>query len=273
MRWLAVIAVGLAMAACKPTAQEIRAAGQRSLDAESAASGLAPRSEAAQQAADRFATLAAGAATSGQAPRLSDPVSGPLLNEVFDTSAIPVFTGTHADMHAMEGWSGAVTKVGRVYMFAGTGVTDPATPMTDALQARVDHNLATYAPEIGRYFDAQVVLLSRVTATGYYVLVTGDYNETQRDEGMQDLRGAARGIYAADLDTIAKTQTQGTADDAWRLARVKVMVVMAPRLSTLADPTVYLPLQHKARDIEAATNDPALKAELELFATRIEPPQ
>jgi hypothetical protein len=269
MRWLAAIGIGLALAACKPTAQEIRAAGQRSLDAQSAASGLAARSEAAQQAADRFVALAAGATTSGQAPRQSDPVAGPLLNAVLDTSAIPVFTGTRADMHALEGWMGAVTKVGRVYLFAGTGVTDPATPMTDALRARVDQNLAAYAPEIGRYLDAQVVLFSRDTATGYYVQATGDYNETQRDGALQDLRAAVRGIYAADLDTIARTQAQGIADDAWRLARVKVMATMAPRVGAFADPTVTLPLQHKARDIEAVAKDPALKAELQDFIGRI----
>jgi hypothetical protein len=61
--------------------------------------------------------------------------------------------------------------------------------------------------------------------------------------------------------------------DAWKEARVKVMAREAPRVSGMLLPGSWAHLQQQARQMAAQTDDPALKADLELFATRIEPPQ
>jgi hypothetical protein len=60
--------------------------------------------------------------------------------------------------------------------------------------------------------------------------------------------------------------------DAWKEARAKVLVAMAPRVAPLLTAQDRQALQTAARQIAAKNTDAALQAELNAFATAIGPP-
>jgi hypothetical protein len=256
LRRLVFVITAALLVACQP-AKKPELTPQQVLTAQSAA---------AQQAADRFVVLAKGYETSGAPPRQTDPTAGPLLDAVLDTDAIPIFTRTVSDVQAFERWEQAVSEVGRVYVLAGSGVTDAPTP-SDAVKAQSDRNLVTFAPELGRYFDADVVLASRHCATLYYLAVTRRLDDDHRQAVMEAIEPAVEQAYRASLGMIA---IAGPSDD-WKEARAKVLVATAPRIASVL--TIYRKqaLEKDARDIAVQTSDAALKAELGAFATEIGP--
>jgi hypothetical protein len=258
MRVSVVIAVALMLAACQPRQTE-------------PPNTLVARSAAADIAADKLVAMARGSETSGLAPRQSDPVAGPLLDQVFDTSALPTLPRDVADLPPMNRWSGAMIRVGQMYVLAGTGFTDASNATTDAAAARSLRNFTVYGPELGRFFDSQVVLLSTECASIYYLRAAHPVaTDADRRAGlMQDLQYKIEKDYSSELGFMLNSGPT----DAWKEARIKVLATEAPRISSILLPNSWAHLQRQARDVAAQSADPELKAELELFATRIEPPQ
>lgn len=259
MRVLVVVAVALLVAACQQPHQT------------EPPNTLAAKAAAASAAADKLVAMAKGSETSGVAPRQSDPVAGPLLDQVFDMSALPTLPRDVADLTPMSRWGAAMIKVGQIYVLAGTGFTDPANATTDAAAAQSLKNTVTYAPEVGRFFDSQIVLLSTECASLYYLQVTRPKapNADQQADAMQNLQYKIEKAYSNELDFMRNVGPT----DAWKDARVRVMATEAPRISGQLMPNSWAHLQTQARQLAAQSTDPALKADLELFATRIEPPQ
>lgn len=258
MRASVVVALALMLAACQPHQTE-------------PPNSLAARSVAADVAADKLVAMARGSETSGLAPRQADPVAGPLLDQVFDTSALPTLPRDIADLPPMNRWAGAMIKVGQIYVLAGTGFTDASNATTDAAAARSLRNFVVYGPELGRFFDAEVVLLSTECASIYYLRATQpSATDADRRAGMmQDLQYKIEKAYSSELGFMLNSGPT----DAWKEARIKVLATEAPRVSGMLLPNSWGHLQRQAREVAAQSADPALKAELELFATRIEPPQ
>jgi hypothetical protein len=258
MRVSVVIVLALMLAACQPPHQT------------EPPNTLAARSAVADRAADKLVAMARGSETSGIAPRQADPVAGPLLDQVFDMSALPTLPRDVADLPPMNRWGAAMMKVGQVYVLAGTGFTDASNATTDAAAAQSLRNTITYAPELGRFFDAQAVLLSTECASLYYLQVAhpSAADADQRAAMMQDLQYKIEKDYSNEIGFMLNSGPT----DAWKAARIKVLATEAPRISSLLLPNNWGHLQRQARQVAAQSADPALKAELELFATRIEPP-
>jgi hypothetical protein len=265
--WIGLVAAAL-LGACQ--AQPSQQGIARAADAANT-SALTTRSAAAVAAADRLVAMAQGSATSGQAPRQADPAAGPLLDQVFDTSALPALGRTPADLSQMGRWAGAVMKVGQIYVLAGTGFTDPTQATTDAATAQSLRNVVAYAPETGRFFDAATVLLSTEGASIYYqsIVNAAKIDPGQRESVMTDLQYKIEKAYSNELSFMLNKGPT----DAWREARIRVLATEAPRVSGMLLPGSWAHLQQQARQIAAQSDDPALKRYLELFATRIEPPQ
>jgi hypothetical protein len=266
-RWIGLVAATL-LGACQaqPNQKDIA----RAADA-ATTSALAARSTAAAAAADKLAAMAQGSATSGQAPRQADPAAGPLLDQVFDTSALPALGRTPADLSQMDRWAAAVMKVGQIYVLAGTGFTDSAKATTDAAAAQSLRNVVVYAPETGRFFDAATVLLSTEGASIDYqsIVNSAKIDPGQRERVMTDLQYKIEKAYSYELSFMLNKGPT----DVWKEARIRVLATEAPRVSGMLLPGSWAHLQQQARQIAAQSDDPALKTDLELFATRIEPPQ
>src|SRR5580692_6572817 len=100
-RWIGLVAAVLLLGACQGQPSQKDTA--RAADA-ATTSALTARAGQAEVAAGKLVAMSQGSATSGQAPRQDDPAAGPLLDQVFDTSALPALGRTPADLTQMSRW-------------------------------------------------------------------------------------------------------------------------------------------------------------------------
>ena len=122
--------------------------------------------EAVAKAADAFAALAADSHTTGRPPRQSDAAAKPLIDTVFDTAEVTRSRVPWSQLLTLNKWNLAVIKVGLVYMLAGTGASDlTALNNIPGASDKVDRNTVVFAPELGRYFDAQLRLQGAIMDT------------------------------------------------------------------------------------------------------------
>ena len=136
-------------------------------DAAAAAGFDAAKIAEVKRASEAFVALGKDAYKTGQPPRQSDPaVAKALLDTIFDTS-VDVLNGpppvTFAQFLDVNNWLMAVVNVGLVYVTAGTGFSDFTTlaslnSVTAKQQAQMNANVISYAPEMGRYYDAQLAV-------------------------------------------------------------------------------------------------------------------
>ena len=262
MREWTIVAAALALAACGQAPTNAPAASShpaQSLDAASAA---------AKAASDKFVALASGSQTSGLPPRQTDPAAGPLLDAVFDTSAVPTTDPPFSKLTAVNDWLLAANKVGVTYVLAGTGQSTFADSPT--VDAQVGRNVGTFAPEIGRYLDAECVLLG--TEAG---IVSDDlaanptaFNDPARADGLAKMRGGVLQATGGFIQTIAGAQN----GEDWKLARMKPLIAMAPNAARLLAPDARADLAAKATAAATDTGDLQLKSDFTQFATKISSP-
>jgi hypothetical protein len=97
---------------------------------------------------------------------MTDPAARALIDTVFDTRELAGGARPMAELGHLNAWNLAVLKIGVVYILAGTGATDISALANDqATQQRVERNTVTFAPEFGRYFDAQLALQGAIVDT------------------------------------------------------------------------------------------------------------
>ena len=225
---------------------------------------------AVSKAADSFLALAKDSARTGQPPRQSDPAVKALLDTVFDTTEIQSNPARPiATLQDLSTWTLAVAKVGLVYILAGTGVDD-ITRLSGHPEAekKADHNTIEFAPEIGRYSDAQLWLETAViNAVDAFVAGTSPVQREQPNfkTGLDQIRaGAVQTIYGA-LTTL---KLEGLSD-AWRRDRLPALTAIAPRAARLLQPEQARLLSKAATEVSARTTDPAVKAALTSFAVAV----
>jgi hypothetical protein len=148
-----------------------------------------------KQAAGDFVTIAKGSETSGQPPRESDAKVKALLDTVFDATVLntaqPLPRG---DLDNLNEWMSQGLRVATVYIFADTGYTEFLqvakldTAAQQKLAQQVAHNTVAFAPEMGRYLDAQLYILG---ATAWCVMA-GMTSEPERINQRKRKTGWAR---------------------------------------------------------------------------------
>jgi hypothetical protein len=105
------------------------------------------RIAAIDQAADAFLAKATEAHKTGQVPRQSDPGIGQLLDTVFSTDDLSHGPVDYGDFGKLSHWAGRVGTVGKVYTSA----------------AREVHDVGVFGAEIGRFYDASVMIMQAMT--------------------------------------------------------------------------------------------------------------
>ncbi|HEY2707498.1 MAG TPA: hypothetical protein VGI95_05535 [Caulobacteraceae bacterium] len=258
-RHLTLLAI-LLLAACE------QGGGNAATTPGAAKPDLAAASAAAQKAADQFAGLTKVSGTSGQVPRATDPTAGPLLDAIFDTSALPATPPSFDAIGDVNGWLGAVVKTGQVYVLAGAG--DAAVPNPE-MGAIANKNMIAYAPEVGRYFDAQLALMGEESPM--LAQFAADNPDSMKDpKRAAGLTQARNGVAQTLSSIIAALAVPGLTDD-WRRARIKAMIAMTPKAAQLLTPDLRTLVQLEAQQAIAATTDPELKGELSQVSTLIVP--
>jgi hypothetical protein len=227
---------------------------------------------AINKAADSFVALAKDSATTGQPPRQSDANVKPLLDTVFDTAELQ--SGQRQPMAALDKlneWNYAILRVGVVYILAGTGITDVTKiPNTPEIAQKINHNTAEFAPEMGRYFDAQLWIEAAVMDTvGAFVASASPAQLEQ-----PNLKGGLAKIRAGATQTITGALTTLPLDglsDAWRRDRLPVLSATAPIAAQFLLPEQARSLSDTASEVAGRMNDPAVKATLTSFASTLRP--
>ncbi len=247
-RWAMTAAVALALAACQPAKAPAPAA-----------TAIDTASAAAHQAADQFAALAKGAETTGKPPRLTDAAAGPLLNTIFTTTPLVGPTPPFSEIGPVSDWMLSIARTGQVYVLAGTGVTD-ISKATSAINAQAGQNVATFAPELARYIDAEVAVTGvEADMVSQFVAANPDaMKDPTRADGLKKTRDGVAQIVDSVLLTVA---ADGPTDD-WKKARVQALIAIIPKVGKLLPADQNQAAQQLAQQAASAVSDSVLQAEL-----------
>jgi hypothetical protein len=189
------------------------------------------------KAADGFVALAKDSRTSGKPPRQTDAAAKPLLDTVFDTKAIeggkPL---PWSDLKLLEQWNVALTKVGLVYYLAGTGAADLQAASKDpATIAKATQNIVAFAPEYGRYLDAQLRVHSALIDVALTQIATATPEQAKEQEFRRTLHRISGATAEALTGAIDGMALEGMTD-AWLLGRVVTMLDITPRAAKFMAP-------------------------------------
>jgi len=215
--------------------------------------------EKAVKAAADFEVLAKDVYKTGNAPRQSDASAGPLLDAAFNVDLVKSKTAlAKADLGSLGDWSTSAVKVGSVFILAGTGVADFAHP-TDSpeLRQQVDRNTASYAPELGRYMDAQLILQGAMLDV---IAATGTSNSDVK-AGIDQVRA---GVAATMTSVISTFSVDGITDD-WRRDRLVPLNALAPKAAKLFLPEQCKSLSEVAQSVSQSMSDAAVQGGFKTF--------
>lgn len=227
-------------------------------------------SNAAKAAADELIALGEGSATSGNPPRESDPKVKALLDTVFatqilaDTAPVPF-----SEIQPVLVWMQTIQSVGGVYMFAGTGVTDMSKANLNDPQiiARTDSNMAAFAPESGRYVDAQLASMEALiqSVDKYITESPAVLEQANVKAGLEQVRAGLTQTLTGVLTTIAN---DAMTDD-WRRARLPAVTSLGEASVTLLLPEQCAALRDTSAQVSDAMADAEVKSSLKAFSEKL----
>jgi len=252
MRKWAIIVAALLLAGCQPPPDAVQTA-----------------SAAAHKAADQLVTLGQASITSGQPPRQTDPAAGPLLDAVFNTAPLQGAAPPSSDLDAVNDWLLSTVRVGQIYLLAGTGMTDvSAASANAAAAARINQNVVAFAPECGRFIDAELAIEGAdASATVQYLAANPDaLKDATASQGFDKARS---GLVQTAQGVITTLAAGGLPND-WREARASSLVAFAPHAAAFITDAQKQTLSTAAMQAAAATaDDPQLAVLLNQFAAAI----
>lgn len=225
-----------------------------------------------KKAGEAFQALGKNAYQTGQPPRQSDPAVAKLLDTIFDTSALngqpPV---TFAQFLDVNNWLLQVVKTGLVYITASTGIADFAavSGLTAKQQAQMNANVIAFAPEMGRYYDAQLAV-SKVEINLVVAELAGhpdNYKTGTRAQGIAEMRSGLAQTLTGVIETF---QLQGV-DPVWLRDRLPALQALAPTAAKFLQPDQKQQVHDLAAKAAAATSDAAVKAGLNSVAQGLTP--
>jgi len=239
-----------------------------------AAAGLdAAKIADVKKASEAFVAMGKDAyETASQAPRQSDPAVKALLDAVFDTSVLagppPV---TFAQFLDVNNWLMQVVNAGLIYVTAGTGIADfgSVTSITPAAQEQMNSNVITYAPEMGRYYDAQLAVtkVEIDLIIGELAAHPDAYKSGTKAQGIEEMRSGLAQTLAGVVETF---QLPGV-DPGWLHDRLPTLLALAPSASKFLQADARQQLHDLATKVAAAASDTGIKSGLTSFAQAVAP--
>jgi hypothetical protein len=257
MRRILLTMAAVALAACHPPHEE---AAPVAVPAAIASPDLAASAAAAHRAADSFLVLAGDFSHSGQVTRADNPAAKPLVDAVFDIRAVPTDPVQMDELAGVNDWLVSVAKVGRAYVLAGTGAARNDDPTGPAVEAQVNKNFAAYAPELGRYLDAQNALMSLEAASIARQLAADPAMGTRPGDAKQ--LAVMRAPLIKALDAMLVFLAQPSSSDDWRRARMPYLLALSAQAAKLNTPADLAPLRAHVAALAAASDDATMQADL-----------
>jgi hypothetical protein len=221
-------------------------------------------------ASEAFVALAK---TTPQAPpRQSDPAVRAAFDVLFDTSVLeegdPLPLADLANAHA---WAAAVLKVGTIYLFAGTGITDPSQiPVDPGLIQTINRNATLYAPEIGRYVDTQLKLAAAILDAvdrPIKILTREQRDQPRTRQSLAQIRHITARALAGALHLVTCEEIS----ESWRRARLAPLLALASRTGTILSPELAAAIRAKTLVAAATMKDPVIRTALNQAAAALAP--
>ena len=218
-------------------------------------SGWSQGAAAAHKAADALVVLANSA---GSPPRQTGPAAATLLDSVFNIAVMPSKPDV-SQMGAVTDWMQSASRAGVLYLYAGTGMTDPRN-LSAAQLSLEQRNVVTYAPEVGRYFDAELGLDD--TLDQIFLLLRDNPQKYGVDaQGMHGVQLAAAGTEAVIIGTLNAIALPGVTDE-WRRGRLGYLRNIAPDAARLLSSEQRSAVREAADAATAAMHDGDVKNQL-----------
>lgn len=202
-------------------------------------------------AAEEFVVLAGNSAQTGKVPRETDLVVKHLLDRVFDMTLLASKQVTVSDIDAVSTWHSAVIKVSNVYILAATG-RDDLTKLDADLLNKINGNIVTFMPEMGRYMDAQLPMYGANIDVLAGFASSSDISAT-RSNLVQTMNG-----------TLSALMLRGVTDR-WRNDRLLAMKSFAPKAGKFVDRDQCRTLRTNAAQVAQILSDPQVKSGLQGF--------
>lgn len=223
---------------------------------------------AAKKAGDDFIALTTGSETSGKMPRQTDPKTKALLDAVFDRSAFGSTVLPIGESRVAELLNNA-NRVGFAYMLAGTELKTVEKLGEDpkALE-RAEQNIKEFAPEIGRWFDYQMVVQVTLADSTIAFLASAKKEVLERPQVNSGLNDVRSGI-AGSLRGLLQTMSSDTLDDNWRRDRLPILLELAPKAAKLVTAEDAESLKDDATRLADGLSNPRLQLDLKKFAATI----
>lgn len=225
------------------------------------------RIAAIDRAAEAFLALAQDAYKTGAPPRQADPAVKPLLDTVFDTAGLnrggPL---PFAQLAALNDWTARVVAVGSVYVFAGTGIPDfdHLTGIDEKQEQQIVHNTVAFAPEMGRYFDAELAIEQTMIECVMAELAArpATYQSQPAQQGLETIRGGLKQTLTGVMTTLL---TPGI-DPGWVRDRLPALAAIAPPAGKFLSPQDRGELRDIAVEVAERLDDPVSAASLGAIA-------
>lgn len=229
-----------------------------------AAAGLDPaRLEAARAASAEFMAMAAGARSSGEPPRLTDPAARPLIEAVFYSDdlaklpALPFSANVPIGERMRIGLQAAL-----VYILAGTGLPQGReAPDDPALKSEIAANVARFAPEIGLFYDLRITVQAATLQTVFDLLDTMGPSRRMQPNVVRGVAQVRRGAAEA-VTGVLETMADARMSDAWRRDRLVRLSLLAPKLPGFLPEEQAAELAALARKAAEAASDAEVAAGL-----------
>jgi hypothetical protein len=232
----------------------------------------AARVSDAQTAANELVARAKDSHKTGAPPRVSDPAVEKLFERVFDTKAVESTVVPFSDVQKLMEWFSAGNQIGSIYILAGTNLTDTSKAGEDPeALARVEKNISTFAPELGRYYDFMVTMSGVISDTFGPWLASLKKEQLERPNvksGAAQVRSGLLGVVNGALTSLANDEV----DDAFRRDRLVKLNLVAPKLAAFLDADQLAALCGTAAEVAGSVSDPSIQASVKAFGEKLAKP-
>ena len=228
---------------------------------------------AVDKAADAFAKLGKDAYQTGKPPRQSDPKVAKLLDVIFGTATLndgpdPV---PFEQLDKLNDWLLRVLKTGIVYVCAGTGISDVGKvgSADEKAQLQIGKNLVAFAPEMGRYYDAQLAV-ARAESDTIAAELAAHPDWFKSDQAMHGLTTTRGGLTQTLIGVVTSFVAPGL-DSSWIRDREAALMAIAPTAAKFLEEDSRKKIADSALQVAGTMSDQAVKDGLTDFAKAIAP--
>ena len=226
--------------------------------------------ESSKAAAATFSSLAKNSEKTGEAPRESDPAVKRLLDAIYDSTDVKsTATPRFEELTPLSTRMVTGVQTALVYMLAGTGATDLSQiASVQNASEKINLNVIRFAPEMGRFFDFQLVLQGAISEAVAIKLTTATRMELANakfQSGLGQIRNGGARVISGMVETLA---VNGLTDD-WRRDRLPALTAVAPKMVKILQPEQKKQLQELARACADVMDDATVKKALQDFAVTI----